>query len=75
MLITKGYGKDFQCIGLLEVLWKDTTGIIKQRLTAAIKYHNSLHILRTGCETGTSNLDAKMIHKMKAMRELVLNTI
>ena len=43
VLISKGYGKEFTRMGLVEVLWKATTGIIKQRLTAKITYHGSLH--------------------------------
>ena len=33
LLIPKGNAKDFCVIGLIEVLWKATTRIIKQRLT------------------------------------------
>ena len=36
VIIPKGCGKDFGVIGIVEVLWKATTGIIIQRLTAVI---------------------------------------
>ena len=36
ILIPKGDGKYFRGIGLVQVLWKDTTGIINRRLNASI---------------------------------------
>ena len=61
MLTPKGGGKEFRGIGIVEVLWKATTGIINRQLIALIKYHDSIHGFRTGSDTGTATLKAKLI--------------
>ena len=73
-MIPKGGGKDFRGIGLVDIPWKDTTGTINRRLTAAILYHDTLHGLQTGHGTGTSTLEAKLIQQLMSMREVVLHT-
>ena len=75
MLIPKGGGKYFSVIGLVEVLWKATTGIINRRLTAAISYHNSLNRFWTRWGAGTAILEAEMLQHMTAMKEAVLHTV
>ena len=50
------------------ILCKSATRIINRRLIAEIKYHGSLHGLRTGCGTGTAILEAKLLHQLAAMR-------
>ena len=75
MLIPKGGGKDFHRIGLVEVMWKATTGIINQRLTVAITYYDSIHGLQMGRGTRTSILEADLPHKLKSMREEVLHNV
>ena len=75
VLIPKGDSKDFRDIGLVEVLWKATTSIINRRLTAVIRYHDSLNFCWTGLLMGTSTLESNLIHQLMAMREAVLHTI
>ena len=60
---------------LMEFLWKSTTGIINQRLTSAIRYHNTLHGFWEGRGIGTVNLEAKMLQYIMAIREVVLHDI
>ena len=75
MLIPKGDGNYFRGIRLVEVLWKATTGIIKRRLTSDIHNHETLHGFWRGGGTVTSNLEAKVLQYLTAMRETVLHTI
>ena len=44
-------------------------------LTASITYHNFLHVFWAGCGTVTATLEAKIIHKLAAMRYEVLYVI
>ena len=74
MLIPKGYSKDFGGIGIVQVLWKATTGIINQRLTLETLYHDTLYGLRMGRGTGTATLEAKLIQQLTAMRETFIHT-
>ena len=71
VLIPKGRG-DYRGIGLMEVVWKVVEVINNQRLTASITYHEFLHGFRAGSGTGTTTLEAKLRHKLAAMREEVL---
>ena len=75
VLIPKGDGKDFRGIGLVEFVWKATTGIINWRLNSEICYHDNLHGFRTGRGTGTTILEAKMLQQPTSMKEEFLNTI
>ena len=59
----------------MEVVWKEVVVILNRRFTASITYHDSLHILRAGCSTGTATLEVKLIQKVMAIREEVLNAI
>ena len=62
LMVSKECGKGFQCIGLLEILWKSTTGIINWWMTAAIMYHTSLYGFQTSSVTETTILEAKLPH-------------
>ena len=75
MLIPKGDIKDFRRIYLVEVMRKATTGIINQRLTAAITYHDSLHGFCMGRGAGTAILEDNLLHHLAAMREVVLHAV
>ena len=68
VLIPKGYGKDFRGIGLVEVMWKDTTGILNRQLTAVNTYHNILHGFNAVRGMGTAILKAKDLHHLTFMR-------
>ena len=43
VLIPKGNGRDFRGIGLVEVLWKTTMGLLNQRFTLEIGLHDVFH--------------------------------
>ena len=79
VLIIKEGGKDLIIIGLVKVLCKATIGIINQRLTSVILYHDTSHGFRTGHGTGhgtgTANIEANLLQQMMAMWEAVLYTI
>ena len=53
----------------MDVVWKLVAAILNRRLTAYIAYHNFLHGLWAGRGTGTSTLEAKLLHQLEAMRE------
>ena len=75
VLITKGYSKDLRGIGLVEVLWKTTTGIINMQLTTEIQYHDKLNGLQSGCGMGNATLEDNMLQLITTMREAVFHTI
>ena len=68
VLVSKGGGKDFRGIGLVEVMWKDTTGILNRQLTAVNTYHNILHGFNAVRGMGTAILKAKDLHHLTFMR-------
>ena len=68
VLIYKVYGKYFQGIGLLEVLWKGTTGIINWQINVAIRYHVIFHGFWTGNGIGIATLEAKLLNQIMGMR-------
>ena len=72
VLIPKGK-KDYQRIGLVEVVWKVVAAIINHRFTFSITYHDVLHGFRAGRGTGTAALEAKLLQQLAAMREEVLH--
>ena len=74
VLIPKGK-KDYQYIGLVEVIWKVVATILNFRLTASITFHDFLHGFRVGCGTDTATLEAKLLQKIVALREEVLYVI
>ena len=75
VIITKGYGKYFRLIVMVEFLWKSTTSIINCQLTSEIRYHDTLHGFWTGCGTKTATLEAKLLQDLEATREEVLYVI
>ena len=74
VLIPKGK-KDYQGIGLVEVMWKVVAAIINRRFTPSITYHYALHGLRAGLGTGTTTLEAKLLQQLAALKEEVLYVI
>ena len=68
VLIQKGNG-EYQGIGIVEVLWKTVTGIPNFRLMAVIQFYETLHGLRMGRGTGTTNLESKLLQQMMDTRE------
>ena len=56
-------------------MWKVVAAILHRRLTASITFHDLLHGFREGRGTGTSTLEAKLLHQLAAMREEVLYVI
>ena len=62
MLIPKRGVKYIHMIGLVEVLWKATTGIINWQLTVVITYHDILHGLRMVRGKRTAILKAKLLY-------------
>ena len=68
MVILKGGGTDFICIGLVEVQWKVTYSIINLRIFSSIQLHDDLHGFCAGRGTGTATLEAKMLQQPIAMR-------
>ena len=73
-LIPKG-GCYYQCIGLVEVMWKAVAVILNRCFTASITYHNSLHGFWSGRGTGTVTLEVKLLQQAAALREAVLHVI
>ena len=60
VIIPKGK-KDYQGIGLVEVMWNVVVAILNRRFTASITYHEFLHGFRAGHGTGTTTLEAKLL--------------
>ena len=58
--------KDYRGIDLVEVMWKLVAAILNFRLTASITFHSFLHDLQEGRGTGTSTLEAKLLHHIAA---------
>ena len=75
MIITKVGGTNFRGIGLVEVLWKATSGIINHWISSSIQFHDVLHIFHMGRGTGNATLNTKLIQQLIAMRDTVLNSI
>ena len=67
VLIPKGK-KDYRGIGLVEVMWKVVAEILNRRLTASITFHDFLHGFRAVRGTGTSTLEAKLLHQLASLR-------
>ena len=60
---------------MIEVLWKTKTGVFNLCLTAAIQFHNILHVFRTGRGTRTASLEANLIQQLMEMRYELLYKI
>ena len=50
-------------------------GILNCHPTAAIQFHDTLHIFCTGRRMGTDSLKSKLINQLMALREEVLHNI
>ena len=74
VIIPKGKG-DYRGISLMEVMCKVVEEILNFRLTSSITYHDLLHRFRAGRGKGNSTLEAKLLHKLAALREEVLYVI
>ena len=71
VLLPKGNG-DFRGIRLIEVRWKNISGMINHCIGEVITYHDVLHGLRVGRGTGTKSIKARLLHQIMEMREEVL---
>ena len=67
--------KDYQGIGLVEVMWKVVAEILNLCFIASVAYHEFLHGFREGRGTGTATFEAKLLQKLVALREEVLYVI
>ena len=56
-------------------MWKVVAAILNLRLTASINFHNFLHGFWAGRSTGTATLQAKLLHRLAALKEEVLYVI
>ena len=74
MLITKCNG-GFLEVRLVEVLWKNVSGILNRRLMMVIVYHDTLYGFYSGRETGNTSLEVRMFQNMVSLREEVLYEI
>ena len=74
VLIPKGK-TDYRGTGLVEVMWKVVAAILNRRLTASITYHDSLHGFWSGCGTGTTIPETKLLQQLAALREEFLYMI
>ena len=59
----------------MEVIRKAVAVILNHYFTAAITYHDSLHILWAGRGTGNVTLEVKLLQQVAALRDAVLHTI
>ena len=75
VIILKGDGRYFWGIELVEVLWKTATGLLNRRFPSTIRFHDFLHGFRTGRVMGTTDLEAKLLQQLTAMRKAVLRDI
>ena len=74
VLIPKG-GKDYQGIGLMEVMWKVVAAVLNRRITASITSHDFDHGFWSGRGTGTATLEAKLLQQLADLRKEVLYVI
>ena len=75
VMIPKGGGNDFRGIVLVEVLWKAISGIINQRISSSIQFHDDLHGFCAGRGTWTVTIEDKLLQKLITMMETVLHSI
>ena len=71
----QGGGGGYYGIDLVEVVWKAVTVIINFCLTAYITFHVVLHGFWESRGTGTTSLEAKLIHELMLLRSEVLYEI
>ena len=75
VMIPKGGSTNFIGIGLVEVLWKEISGIINIRILSSIQLYDALHGFNAGRGTGTATLEANISQQLISMREMVLHSI
>ena len=75
VMITEGKSRYFRGVGLVEVLCKFITGLLKQRFTLAIVFHDIIHGFQAGSGMGTASLKANLLQQLTAMRGAVLHEI
>ena len=61
-------GRNYRCIGLVEVVLKVVTVILSNRFTTSINFHAVLHGFRAGRGTGTAPPETKLLQKSTYMR-------
>ena len=71
VLLQKGYIY-YRGVGPFQVLIQTIYGLIKQRLGASVRYHDSLHGFRPGRFMETTSIEDKLIQDITGMREEVL---
>ena len=74
IILPKGKG-EYRGIGLVEVIWKMITTIIKNHLRTAIYLHDDLNGFRQGIGMGMDMLDAKLVQHMAGIRGALYKTI
>ena len=67
--------KEYQEIGLVEMMWKVMAEILNLWLTASITFHDLFHSFWEGCGIGTATFEAKLLQQIAALREEVLYVI
>ena len=60
-MVPKGGGNGFKGIGLVEVMWKEISGIINRRILSSIQFHDDLHGFCAGRGMGTATLESNLI--------------
>ena len=62
-LIPKCNGK-FRGIGILEVIWKEVSGVVNVWIWVAVDFHDTLHGFSSGRVMMTTSLEANLLHKL-----------
>ena len=75
VLILKGDDRDFLWIDLIEVFWKNATGLLNRCFTLAIQFHDVLRGFWGDSEMGTTTLEYKLLQQLTSMREAVFYEI
>ena len=57
------------------MIWNVVTVMINHRFITSIAFHGVLHGFRASSGTGTTSLEAKLLHQLTATREEVLYKI
>ena len=70
-----GGGWGYHGIVLVEVVWKVVVVILNYYIKASINLQDFLHGFREDCGTGTTTLEANLLHQLSIMREEVLYMI
>ena len=71
VLIHKVNG-EFRGIRLVEVLRKESFGVINRQIGTAVQFNDVLHGFRAGQGTSNASLKSKLLYNLMAMREEVL---